>query len=230
VVGGKGSGGANTDEQGRFTVGGLEPGTQIVRAQTWSGTQRQSLPVRAEAGARDVRLVFPATVKLNGRITGDGDRSGFQVMVRLPGPISMDGSTQVGRAQSMADGTFSADVPIDTLLDVAVMKSNDDRWGLVTGVRGGGAEVSVRVEVGKTIEGTLEDADGNPVTQNSWLIAVSDAWMSWGSPDATGKFKIRALAPGRYKLRVQNGNGSKNAATVEADAGATGVRFRLSSS
>ena len=229
ATGGKGSQGVQTDDQGRFKLGGLEPGAQIVRAQTWSGTQRQSLPVRAEAGARDVRIVFPATVKLNGRITGDGDKSGFQVTIRLPGPIGADiGSQQVGRAQSMADGTFSADVPIDTLLDVAVMRTNDDRWGLSSGVRGGGAEVSVRVEVGKTIEGTLEDAEGNAVSQNAWLFATSDSWMSWGSVDATGKFKVRALAPGRYKLRVQTGNGMKNAATVEADAGATGVRFRMS--
>lgn len=230
VAGGKASSGANTDEQGRFTIGGLEPGTQTVRAQQWNGTQRQSLPVRAEAGARDVRLVFPSTVKLLGRVVGDGDKQGFQVSVRLPGPINSDGNAQIAYAQSMADGTFSVDVPVDTLVDVAAMKQFDDRWGLASGVRGGGAEITVRVEVGKTIEGVLEDADGNPVTQNAWISATSESWLGTGSLDATGKFKIRALAPGHYKLRVQNSMGGRNASTIEADAGATGVRFRISNS
>lgn len=228
VGGGKGSGGANSDEQGRFTIGGLEPGAQIVRAQQWNGTQRQSLPVRADAGARDVRVVFPSTVKLSGRVVGDGERTNLGVAVRLPGPISPDGTGQIAYGRTMADGTFTVDVPVDTLLDVAVTGRGDDRWGLASGVRGGGAEVTVRLEVGKSIEGVVEDADGNPVTQNAWLSATSDGWIGSGSVDATGKFKVRALAPGRYKLRVQNGMGTRNPTVVEADAGATGVRIRLS--
>ena len=229
VVGGKqGSMGGNTDDQGRFTCGGLDAGaTYVLTAQTWNGQQRRSLPVRAETGARDVKLVFPATARLTGRLTGDGDKAGFAITVRPTGSISGDADGAVGNGQSIADGTFSLDVPLDIALDVYASKTGDDRFGFVAGVRGGGADVAVRLEVGKSIEGTLEDADGNPIGQNGWILASNESWRSYGVADATGKWKLRGLPPGRYRLRPMNVGSAKTAAVVEADAGAINVRIRV---
>jgi len=226
---GKNPQGANTDEQGRFTCGGLDADvTYVLRAQQWNGTNRTSLSVRAEAGATNVKLVFPQTTRLTGRLSGDGDKARFSVVARPSGPLAGEADTQVGQAQSVGDGSFALEVPADTLVDLYVSRSNDDRYGFVSGVRAGGGDVTVRLEAGRTIEGTIEDGEGNAVTQNVWVTASSDAWMgSAGYVDgSTGKFRMRGLPPGRYRLRAVTGVG-KTSPAVEADAGATGVRLRL---
>ena len=222
--------GASTDERGRFTLGGLDAGvTYVLTAQQWNSVQRNSLPVRAEAGARDVKLVFPTTVKLSGRLTGEGDKAKCYVVARATGPINPDADSSLANGQVMADGTFSMEVPVDTVVDLFASKWGDDRFGFLAGVRAGGGEVTIRLEVGKSIEGTAEDAEGNPITQNSWISAGNDAWTGSGTVDATGKWKIRGLPPGRYRIKLMNNSGGKPSPVVEADTGATGIRVRLSS-
>ncbi len=219
---------AQSDESGRFAVGGLDPGPYVLRASIWNGQQRTSLPASAETGERGVRIVMPNSVKLTGRILADGDKAGFSILVRLAGPLTVDSWPQVAQGQAAADGSFALDVPMDLFLDVQVSRANDDRFGYLGNVKGGTGDVSIALVEGRSIEGTAEDAVGQAVAGNTWVIAKSPTWYAWAAVDAAGAFRFRGLPAGAYRLRMTPvARPNAKPALLDTVAGSTGVRLRL---
>ena len=93
---------ANTDPQGRFVLGPLAPGAFEVTGDAYN-SYLQSLPVAAEAGARDVVLRARAGAEVSGRVI-DAAGAGVQAAITIGGE---NGSMTMTRTQS--DGSFRLD-------------------------------------------------------------------------------------------------------------------------
>ncbi len=223
------AGGANgvIRSDGHFTIEGLRPGPYQLSAQA-DGSANATL--RVDAPARDVRLVLPLRVKLTGRLLGSGDRSGFRVnaYTSLPGAPAVRASQRVGGGRTDADGAFTFDVTGEGPFELFAWKNEDDRWARVTDVRLGGPNPTLTLEVGLTVEGVLEAADGGPLPDGVWVIAsAKDGRFSQRvTPGANGAFRVRGLPPGTYMLMCGR-EGAASATPVEVEAGSAGHRLKL---
>jgi len=214
--------GAEMAVDGAFTIKGLTPGPVELNVQSQTDGRSRAAGIKVEAPSKDVRIVLPRMLKLTGRILGN-DTKGFYVAAMPAGPDRAKGGNAMGAATA-ADGTFSIDVPGEGPYRLTAQRSGDDRYGLMEPVRVG-AEVSVPLETGATIEGTLEDAAGKPAGENSWVMLTSERWNGNGKVGADGAFRARGLLPGRYKVAFSV-NGSYERWPEEVETGATGLRLK----
>ena len=135
------------------------------------------------------------------------------------------GGGQSASAQPADDGTFSIDVAADFDYAVRVTIAGDDRYGFVSPVRPGGTEVAVRLETGQSIDGTLEDGGAPASKRYLWLRG--DRWSTSTRTDDVGKFKARALPPGRYTIQTWIEGANKQVDVGQADAGDADVKLHV---
>ena len=214
--------GAEMAMDGAFTLRGLTPGTVEISVHGQNDGRALASGLKFEAPGKDARIVLPRMQKFTGRLLGS-DTKGFYVGLSPLGPSGSRGQSMGGQTQP--DGTFSIDVPGDGPFRLTAQRAADDRYGLVESVRVG-AEVSVRLDVGLAIEGTLEDAAGKPSGENSWVMFSNDKWSGNGKVGGDGTFRARGLPPGRYKVAFSAG-GSYERWADEVDAGTAGLRLKV---
>jgi hypothetical protein len=210
-----------TDAQGRFTIGGLAPGPVRLHAvEEKNGFREIGVAVQVEAPATGVRLVVPRKVRIQGRLSGDA-LAGFVVFAR-PAETE-EASAYTASAEVAADGRFALEVWEGVPYAVGATSRTDDRYALQSPVRGG-ADLTLALEVGLSIEGTLERPDGRPA-KDVWVFARSPVWSAAGPVGADGVWRVRGLPKGTYRLRS---NLDEGAAETTVEAGARGVRLPAS--
>jgi hypothetical protein len=215
---------ANLDADGTFRLVGLEPGSYRLTLNLNSSEGRAVETAVVDAPSAGVEIRATTYAQVDGRLEGDGDLTGFSIRVGATAP---GGGFQEG-AKAKADGTFSISrFPVGSRA-LSAVRGGDDRYALLRDVASGSKDVVLRLATGQTIEGTFVEADGTPVdVAGAWVRAESDAWSATVSLEGAGKFRLRALPPGRYRLTA-GVNGSVHAATLDdVAAGTANARLRM---
>lgn len=215
--------GAGTDADGAFAVEGLATGPHTLEVRRPNGGA-VAATVKADAPSTGVRVVLPPTKVLAGRVLGAGGRR-FFVGVYAAGSGGARGS-RVASGQVGEDGTFRFDVAGDGPFALTVQASGDEsRYAMLEDVRPS-TEVTVTLQEGASIAGAVDMADGSALPLPVFVSAESDRWRVGVTAEPDGRFVVRGLPPGRYRLRAYTQSGQRGE-TVEADTGASGVRLRL---
>ncbi|MBL9086463.1 MAG: carboxypeptidase regulatory-like domain-containing protein [Planctomycetia bacterium] len=171
----------------------------------WAGSGEVSVV----APRADVVVVVHPTVALHGRVVG-GSVQGIALWNPAegnPGP----------RAPLDADGRFALRglPPRPGLLYIT--DGVGDRYVLVDRVSPGEAPLELAWSDGAAIEGRVV---GLPAQTSVGIEAVAGAFTAGASTSVDGTFRIRALPPGRYRLRLA---GSYRGGSEDVAAGTSGV-------
>lgn len=202
---------APVDRDGRFRLGPVAPGPVVLFYQPamarprWAGSGEVSVV----APRADVVVVVHPTVALHGRVVG-GSVQGIALWNPAegnPGP----------RAPLDADGRFALRglPPRPGLLYIT--DGVGDRYVLVDRVSPGEAPLELAWSDGAAIEGRVV---GLPAQTSVGIEAVAGAFTAGASTSVDGTFRIRALPPGRYRLRLA---GSYRGGSEDVAAGTSGV-------
>jgi protocatechuate 3,4-dioxygenase beta subunit len=195
---------------GSFRVGPVEPGRVRLFYEDLPG-RFVSAPIDATAPAEGLRLVVSAATTPRGRVTGSQGK--VQVwwnplegrMAWLPQSVRTDGSFVL---RGVRDGPG--------LLYVA--EQDGDGYALREGISPSSA-IEVGLEPGASIEGHVEGVPSGERVRLQ-VSAIRGALAVWAPVREDGSFRIRALPPGDFALRVEMGRWK---ASGEASSGASGV-------
>lgn len=213
---------AQLQSDGSFTIGGLAPAEYSIGVQKQSGGS-QGPTQKVTAPASDVVIRMPKTLTISGTLTG-GETAGYRVAATLD-----DGENKTtvhGRTQ--ANGTWEiADVPEGGRWIISALKRDAEMYAQSEPVAAGSTDVVLRLKKGQSIAGTVTVGGGSPGTQ-VWVMCQGDGWNSWTRADADGRFTVKGLPPGRYKLSSMNPTaGNARSEPIEVDAGATGISIDM---
>lgn len=236
----EGLGWSETDDEGRFRISDLEPGSyQLTVGLT--DREEQLLARTVEAGTRGLDLVLPE---------GSGWGPLLRVLDEAGRPVAgfllqqtSDGLTasQAGRNGGVRLGAFVGEawavVSDATGADGAPL---DLAPALVGPLRPDGALHEVRLRSALRIAGRVEDPEGRAVAGAS-VVATAlvplrlpdpslpdlDAPRARAVSDAAGRFELRGLLPGPQRMTVLPAAGPARGPDVVAEAGASDVRLRI---
>lgn len=242
---------ASVQQDGSFRCAALPPGEYFAIVSPWSRVASFQ-PKRFDglaSGTTDARFVIDAGRALSGRVVG-GDGApvvGANIWIRhaTDPPNRMSASTESG-----ADGHFEVAGLTQDRYTAEVRPPEAKRGtGFVLDKRYlparfpdlavGSVSLELRLPLGEEIEGTLVDASGAPLAGRTivprLLVAADpDALQDGERPgtltDATGRFVVTGLAPGRYRLEDQASTTMARTPLVggeDVTAGARGLRVSL---
>jgi len=219
-----GGGGARVNVDGTFTIGKVQPGSYNLNLMQ-RGDGRQQVVGRApvdlaEADVEGVVVRVSQGVVLRGSVRGEGKQktevSGLRLMLRPTDGIGFGMQNAVVKE----DGTFRmenvtpdryfamvANLPEGTYLKSVRFGNQDspDKSVDLSQAQGSASiEVVLSADAG-TVEGLVTD-DGKPAP-GSWVLLVPDPPLQddpfqskSASTDQNGRFSIKGVAPGEYKL------------------------------
>lgn len=196
-----------TDDEGRFEVQGLQPGTVAVEA---SAGDRRSQPVMLsvqEDQTRFARLTLFASRPMGGRVVSEaGPVPGARVLAYPVGPDGRLATMRVAETRSRADGSFQLRVPGNsTQVRLLVMAPGHALH--VRRVREGDSLRLVLTRAAGTLQlGSGEEAEGD---SGVGLVLVDGApvdlprlrtWARMHGVDVPGDsgLTVPAMPPGRY--------------------------------
>jgi hypothetical protein len=207
---------------GSFEFAAVPPGSYTLRAMA-SSMRAQGPAVSVEVGERpidDLVVELPAPMELRGRIVveGDGDQkpslSGLTVYLEGQEAMALLG----GMARPAEDGGFQMKdivagryyprlmpVPEGCYLRTVTLGSarlGDD--GLEIPASAGGGMLEFRLApTAATVEGTVQDGEGNPAAgMTVVLVPESHAYALYQTApsDQNGAFRMKNIPPGIYRL------------------------------
>src|SRR6185503_3409136 len=225
--------GFSTDEQGRFQMRNIPPGDYrlLVRGrmptgpnQSMDGNEMAIVPLAVTADLDGIVIVTGPGATVVGQIVFEQGPpqpgpaqigSPIRVTAQLADPMNSGPMPSPQPATVAADHTFSlkgmmgefllrANAPGQFLK--AVMLGAEDITDTPREFKNGERVSLVMTSAASTIEGTVTDAKGAPVTEAS-LIVFGDDKASWrynsvrtrrGGIDASGHFRLTGVLPGRY--------------------------------
>jgi len=237
-----------TDDQGRFTLPAVAAGTYRVQAthKTHAPGSSEAITVDGATPKTDVRVVLEKGGVLAGKVVDQGGAPVPWATVRVgavggwaAGPNQMatrqvvagdDGAFEIQglprkalRALAMSEEASSAAVPVD-------LSAQAERRDLV-----------LRLDIAGRIEGIVVDGAGEPVPEVR-VVALPDFFAGESGEDfplrgaATegtdggGRFVLRGLPEGKYRLHANRGGASQNwwgREGTRAQTGDTEVRVVL---
>jgi protocatechuate 3,4-dioxygenase beta subunit len=205
------SGGGHTDETGRFTLEGLEPGKLLVQAAA-PGYLAGETRVEAMAGAEppEVRIVLRAGAVVTGRVLGpDGapvpgadvrtvqtsrEEAGFSF--RMGGSARTDGEGRY-RLESIEEGRRS----------IAASHPDFQRAVKDLDVRAGENRLDLQLDRGFPVTGRVVDSGGRPVADARVRLSSRGFGLGFGPEEmeeaasgADGAFQFPSVAPGTYGI------------------------------
>lgn len=229
----------NSDAAGAFRFGGLSAGSFMLHAQH-DGLILVGPGVAAVADGPPVTLRFAKAFEISGTVAfADGSPAvGVSVSASMDDDEDEEEFDESEEETTDERGAFTLRGlrPGNYAVRISMGWDEDSanvRGKTVPGVAAGTVGLSVRVEPGLTIEGSVAHADGSPV-EDGWVEA--EAIGPDGNPQergdsddvsgqiSNGKLRVAGLSPGSYRLIVSAGGQSM---TVTAEAGARGVHVLL---
>lgn len=227
---------AETDAEGSFTIGGLDPGAYRIQAWDWSNVfspewyedkadYDSADPVAVSAGQTTGGLVM--------RLDRAGSLSGTVVDALTGTPLadvslyawSVDGANgTMGWGWSGSDGSFTVSgLPtgsyilyaydfsggyVPTYYDGVTVLDAATPLAVTTGHDTGG--IRMRMVMGGAINGHVRDARNGAPIPDAFLTAVDGAgnWSGFGFSAADGSYTVTGLFTGDYYLHAQEGSGA----------------------
>ncbi len=197
---------AISDADGRFTIGGLDPGGHGLRAHAEGYA---STSVAVEAGATDVVLALVTGARLIGRVVDPGGAA-----IAAPTVVVQRRTGLVARAVTVvsifdAQGRFAIDGLVAGSYEVIAQAAGFAPSAPVTAVAARDPdELTVTVRTGATVTGTMIDGDTRAPLA-SGKVSVEGALGEGSSAvplvtaaitAADGSFELTGIAPGRRSL------------------------------
>ncbi len=216
--------GANIDAQGNFEFPSVVPGAYLVQAFQHAGADKMFAVTQAvDTRGNDVEnivLALAPAAELKGYLRVEG--RALQNLADLQVSLQPDGPNYQGWAGGpvKADGSFTIPNVTSTHYELNVHGFPDDYYIKSAALDGkdileaginfmpgtSGAIEIVLAGTGGQVEGVVLNADQQPATEAS-VVAVPDeprrAQLRFYKEDHTdqyGRFTIKGIAPGRYKL------------------------------
>jgi 5-hydroxyisourate hydrolase-like protein (transthyretin family) len=208
------------DAQGGFEFRGVAPGAYFLTAQWSEGERmfgaRQTIDVRENDVENIVLELSPAT-ELKGQLRVEGKApetlADFQVMLEpdggntgwLNGTVHKDGSLTVN---NVAAGQYQLRVqggPEDYYVKSARLGDKDILDSGIDGSRGAAGALEVVLSSnGGQVEGVVLNGEDQPAT-GAAVVLVPERRSQWrlyreNTTDQYGRFHIKGIAPGEYKL------------------------------
>ena len=208
------------DAQGGFEFRGVAPGAYFLTAQWSEGERmfgaRQTIDVRENDVENIVLELSPAT-ELKGQLRVEGKApetlADFQVMLEpdggntgwLNGTVHKDGSLTVN---NVAAGQYQLRVqggPEDYYVKSARLGDKDILDSGIDGSRGAAGALEVVLSSnGGQVEGVVLNGEDQPAT-GAAVVLVPERRSQWrlykeDTTDQYGRFHIKGIAPGEYKL------------------------------
>jgi protocatechuate 3,4-dioxygenase beta subunit len=187
---------ATTNSDGEFKLD-LEPGTYQVRVSDEASGASAGIAVTVPGRAVTVTLpeVFSATGRVIDRASGD-PIARAQVTAEAVGRA---GIHEVARTDSdgrftikgLAGGRYEIDV------SAAGFLNNDDRLEIVLGGETPESEITIALDEGLKVSGTIRDIQGEPIAGAEVVARRRSA-----SSDELGAFMLAGLRPGEITLRI----------------------------
>ncbi len=218
-----------------FNLGGIAPGSWRVEARaerdgkTWGASQ----VVDAGLGGSEVVLTLAPAVSLKGKLQIEGTdapaRNTFRVQLTQPerrggappANVAADGSFTLPQ---VLPGEWEIDVPVQrgAFLKSLMLGNRDIRFTRVEIAPDSDETISIVVST-KTgqVHGVVEANEGDSKRAGILLAPVGPfhnlARFYYGSPaDDDGKFEVKGIAPGKYKIFALEKLAAMNFATPEA--------------
>jgi hypothetical protein len=213
---GQGSENARTDATGRFRFDEVRDGRLAVVVQPTPDSPSFLTKEFEDVAAGDMGLdlVVDPGLTVAGRIV-DGDGRPVPRMHVVPLAVANESARRSGHifsAVSGADGTFVVNGLPSGRHDLNVYDAFDEAGGWLPemrkGVEAGTADLVVVVTKGLTISGRVTDGDGRPAFGKRVIaddVATNPLLGGFGNGpelDADGRFVLRGLRPGRYRLEL----------------------------
>jgi RNA polymerase sigma factor (sigma-70 family) len=224
-----------TDAEGRFAIlGNIEAGPQPIHA-TARGYPVVESEVEVVAGATaEVELRLQPAARVEGRVLGVDGAPAADVLVReaeedrggwyrlnFPGP----------ETRTDAQGFFTLDGVAPGLRELNAHDQERPEIGRarasLTCVAGETATAELRLELGHTIEGRVEDENGAPIA--GWVVRSKAGLSRWWYPRSTrsgpdGRFLLVNLGDGAHDLTVTAPDSIEQRAFAEGvPVGTTGL-------
>ena len=227
--------GAQTDAEGRFTIGGIPPGRvrvlQSVPGETMNDRAYTPLTGGEDvtAGTSGVRLRVPALGFVAGRVLDEEGApiAKASVEVLLPSRTN-DG---IGWATTAADGTFRIEgLDASHTFTVRAWKSNAYAPTAAADVVPGTTEVVLRLSRGLRLSGRIVDAAGCALPGVYELVPEVGGRGTGFEATADGRFEVAGLAPGTWRIEarvVRGSDGKYLQGTATVRAGDENVEVRL---
>ena len=209
VGGEKGSGSSRveTDEDGRFSLLGLEPGSYAVRAELASAKSAMvSVDLAEERDAPELRLVLQETAPLYGRVESGG-RAVVGARVMIWPDLGSSAGVSLLDAVTGPNGLFQVDVPADAeqLNVLAIAPGFGTRLANLSRSSDGLLVVEISPSPGSLDLGSLEDLDPSTFLVHDGAYLSLQAFLRiarrfGGGGPRGGSATIPGLDPGSYAL------------------------------
>lgn len=217
---------ATVNERGEFEIRGVAPGSYVVNAMLFADGQMYSARQAVEVGQADVddvSLMIAPGVEINGvvKVEGNVDLAGTPLRITLVPPdemfalgggvatVNADGSF---RLQNVAAGTYVVrlmNAPPDAYLKAGRFGSEnvlDGHLTVAAGRTSNTLELTVSGNGGK-VEGLVLTEENLPYSGGQ-VVLVPEGFAlreraelyKTGVTDQFGKFTLRGVRPGEYKL------------------------------
>lgn len=203
-----GRGGIETlaDDAGRFRIGGLAPGRYHPKASGSGafGETDGSIAVGLAEHVDDVQIVVAAAASLAVSVQRDEQapclRGVVTVFARGPGqfaPADID-ADGVARFEALLPGTYDVLAQCEGI--------GQARIEAPLQLDAGAHEVTLMVERGYTVRGTVVDGEDEPLPEAEVMAYGVEAGAATipmrANCDADGGFVVAGLTPGKYELRA----------------------------
>ncbi len=227
---------STTDEEGNFTIGGLDPGPYRLRAWDWSGVYAAEwYEDKATYDTADpvVCVAGEATAGIEMRLGRSGSISGMVVDASSGAPLTdvslyawpVEGSIgEVGWGWTDSDGTFTiyglttgeyilfgydfSGLYLPTYFDGVTDPSLATPVAVVSGADTAG--VRLRMVLGGGVTGHVRDARNGAPLPNTFVTAFDPegGWAGFAFTGEDGAYAMGGLAAGSVRLFAQEGSGA----------------------
>jgi uncharacterized GH25 family protein len=223
---------ANTDENGNYTIKGLQEGSYRVFAfhNEYSREEQPSV----QAGTTNVNFVLAGRGTIEGRVISASSGqpvTKFQIGA-FPGQINLSSPGMYGNLTAFVDpqGNFRlTNVEVGDNYVAVLAEGFAPSQQSIPGVREGSTVSGVlfKLEPGATIEGLVIDRSGQPVANARIYLgdAPNDQWRidreTVATSDAGGRFEIASLGPDVSVVSAAHSDYAPGSAPVSVAPGGT---------
>lgn len=219
---------AMTDEKGKFTMDGAEPGPATLQI-----TARELLPYKSDLelaagkGAENLEVILSLGLTVAGRVLGPDGEPLSDAYVRLLG--EQDPFAPFISAHSDEEGRYRLQGVAPGLHSFEANHGEYQRAVRDLEVQPGDNRLDFRLTQGLSVEGRVLDPEGKPVDGAHVYLQSSDGIDAMALESAgDGAFRFPSVAAGTYSLQAsKEGVGGGRVPAVEVKAPVRGLEVRL---